>query len=104
MNLLPEQLLSVIQAAEVLVLSQQLNRGLRAVCVQFWHVEVVDENNNAPAGRSTWQCSNYVKLLIIISMFKREEFANFVNIIVLPILAQCSQKSYTNSGIHHKAG
>ena len=38
LDLLPEELLAVVETSEILVLPQQLNGWLRAVCVQLGHV------------------------------------------------------------------
>jgi len=70
-NLLPEEFLSVVQATEVLVLSQQLNRRLRAVRVQLRHVEIVHEDNNPLPGRSAWQRSSQLQLLVTFRVSRR---------------------------------
>lgn len=51
LDFLPEELLPVVHAAEVLVLPQQLDGWLRAVRVQFGHVQVVDEHHHLLADR-----------------------------------------------------
>ena len=55
-NLFPEELLSVVEAAKVLVLSEQLNGWLGAVAVQLRHVEVVHIQHYTLASRSP--CGN----------------------------------------------
>jgi hypothetical protein len=52
-HVLPEQLLAVIEAAEVLELPQQLNRRLRAIALPSRHVDIIDEEHNLLVDRST---------------------------------------------------
>lgn len=51
--LLPEELFSVIEAMEVLELSEQLYRGLRAITVKFWHVQIIHKHHDLFISRST---------------------------------------------------
>jgi len=53
MYLLPEELFSVIEAMKVLELSKQLYRGLRAITVQLWHVQIIHKHHNLFISRST---------------------------------------------------
>ena len=53
-DLLPEQLLTVVHAAEVLELAQQLDGRLRSVRVLFGHVEIVEEDDHALTNGRTW--------------------------------------------------
>ena len=53
LDLFPEQFLSVIEAPEVLVLSQQFDGRLGAVGVQLGHVEVVHKYHHLLPRRSS---------------------------------------------------
>lgn len=53
LNLLPEELVAVVEALEVLKLPQELYRGLRAVRVQLRHVQIVHEHHHVLISRST---------------------------------------------------
>ena len=53
LNLLPEELFSVVESSEILVLSQQLNGRLRAVGIQFGHVQIVHKYGHFLACWST---------------------------------------------------
>ena len=54
-DLFPEELLSVVEAPEVLVLPKQLDGGLRAIRVQLGHVEVVHKDHYLlPRGSACW--------------------------------------------------
>ena len=53
LDLFPEEFLSVVEAPEVLVLSQQLNGRLGAVGVQLGHVEVVHKYHHLLSRRSS---------------------------------------------------
>lgn len=45
LDLFPEELGPVIEAREVLELTQQLYRGLRAIGVQFRHIQVIHKDH-----------------------------------------------------------
>ena len=49
----PEELLTVVEAAKVLVLSEQLNGWLGAIAVQLGHVQVIHKDHNTLPGRGT---------------------------------------------------
>ena len=53
LNDFPEELVAIVKAAEVLILSQKFDRRLRSVPVQFRHVEIVDEDDDAFVLRRT---------------------------------------------------
>lgn len=53
MDFLPEEFFSVVHSPEVLVLSQQFNGWLRAVSVQFRHVQIVHKDYHPLAQRGT---------------------------------------------------
>lgn len=45
LDLLPEELGSIIEARKVLELTQELYRGLRAITVQLWHIQVIHKDH-----------------------------------------------------------
>lgn len=49
LNVDPEELVTVVQAAEVLILTQQFNGRLRAVTIQLRHVQIVDKDDDTLA-------------------------------------------------------
>lgn len=53
LDLLPEELFSVVESPEILVLSQQLNGRLRAIGIQFGHVQIVNKYGHFLACWST---------------------------------------------------
>lgn len=53
MYLLPEEFFSVVKAVEVLELSQELYGWLRAITVQFWHIQIIHKHHNLFISRST---------------------------------------------------
>ena len=56
LDFLPEQLVSVVESSEVLELSQQLNRRLSAIRLEFWHVQIIYKDYySLPFGRT---CQN----------------------------------------------
>lgn len=55
LDLLPEELASVIEARKILELTQQFYRGLRAVSVQLRHVQVIHKHHQFLVTRSSYR-------------------------------------------------
>lgn len=53
LDLFPKEFFTVVEATKILVLSEQLNRGLRAIAVQFGHVQVIHKEYHTLPHRST---------------------------------------------------
>ncbi len=67
LDLLPEELVSVIEPRKVLKLTQQFNRRLRAITVQFRHIKVIHKDHQLLVTRSTYRRRSEEKKLNICS-------------------------------------